>query len=149
MSQVNSPPTSSFSTSLPTRKPPSPAATRPQAAYDPYASSTLSSSVNSYPSSSPAVGPSNFQATGNRGGYNYSSSGGDSGNATSNNASDSLVVHANRAFPTRPQTLKEAERLCKHAVSSIAFEDCATAVSKLSEALALLLPYREYRGGDE
>jgi vacuolar protein sorting-associated protein VTA1 len=59
---------------------------------------------------------------------------------TATTVGDSLVVKGN--LLPRDQAFTQVDRLCKHAISAVAFDDVKTATDKLIQALSLLIPYQ-------
>jgi len=65
-----------------------------------------------------------------------------SGTFAYDNSAIALVVQPNQAFAAdRTSAVIEAERLVRHALSSLRFDDCPTAIEKLRAALAALVPH--------
>jgi len=63
--------------------------------------------------------------------------------SASGESSGSLLVVANTMARNRTDAMTECEKLLKHASSALRFDDIDTAVNKLQQSLALLLPFRK------
>jgi hypothetical protein len=55
---------------------------------------------------------------------------------------DALLIRP-RKMDSSTRAMAEAEKLVKHAASSLRFQDVRAALEKLQEAVAILLPYSQ------